>query len=74
MNKSETLAASPFRIWLNKVGTFFSKPYNVILLVLGIVVTITTIAPIVAIIKDTLTIHPGTIDAHLTGKTSGFPG
>ena len=72
MNKSETLAASPFRIWLNKVGTFFSKPYNVILLVLGIVVTITTIAPIVAIIKDTLTIHPGTIDAHLTGKTSGF--
>ena len=50
MNKSETLAASPFRIWLNKVGTFFSKPYNVILLVLGIVVTITSIGRMVAII------------------------
>ena len=72
MNKNQTLAASPFRIWLNKVGTFLSKPYNVILLVLGIVVTITTVAPIVAIVKDTLTIHPGTIDAHLTGKTSGY--
>ena len=72
MNKNQTLAASPFRIWLNKVGTFLSKPYNVILLVLGIVVTITTVAPIVAIVKDTLTIHPGTIDAHLTGKASGY--
>ena len=72
MKHNNTLAASPMRIWLNKLGTFFSKPYNVILLVLGIVVTITTIAPIVAIVKDTLSIHPGTIDAHLTGKTSGY--
>lgn len=72
MKQNNTLAASPFRIWLNKLGTFFSKPYNVILLVLGIVVTITTIAPIIAIIEDTLSIHPGTIDAHLTGKTSGY--
>ena len=72
MKQNNTLAASPFRIWLNKLGTFFSKPYNVILLVLGIVVTVTTIAPIIAIIEDTLSIHPGTIDAHLTGKTSGY--
>ena len=72
MKQNNTLAASPLRIWLNKLGTYLSKPYNVILLVLGIVVTITTIAPIVAIIEDTLSIHPGTIDAHLTGKTSGY--
>lgn len=72
MNRSNPLCASPARIWLNKLGAFFSKPYNVILLVLGIVVTVTTVAPIVAIVKDTLTIHPGTIDAHLTGKTSGY--
>lgn len=72
MKNNNTLAASPMRIWLNKLGTYLSKPYNVILLVLGIVVTITTIAPIVAIIEDTLSIHPGTIDAHLTGKTSGY--
>ena len=29
----------------NKIKTFFSKPHNVILLLMGIVVTITTIAP-----------------------------
>ena len=72
MKQNNPLTASPLRIWLNKLGTYFSKPYNVILLVLGIVVTITTVAPIVAIVKDTLSIHPGTIDAHLTGKTSGY--
>lgn len=72
MKQNNPLTASPMRIWLNKLGTYFSKPYNVILLVLGIVVTITTVAPIVAIVKDTLSIHPGTIDAHLTGKTSGY--
>ncbi len=72
MKQNNTLAASPMRIWLNRLGTYLSKPYNVILLVLGIVVTVTTIAPIVAIVEDTLSIHPGTIDAHLTGKTSGY--
>ena len=72
MKQNNPLTASPLRIWLNKLGTYFSKPYNVILLVLGIVVTITTVAPIIAIIQDTLSIHPGTIDAHLTGKASGY--
>lgn len=32
----------------------------------------TTVAPIVAIVEDTFKIHPGTIDAHLTGQTSGY--
>lgn len=72
MKQNNPLTASPLRIWLNKLGTYFSKPYNVILLVLGIVVTVTTVAPIIAIIEDTLSIHPGTIDAHLTGKASGY--
>ena len=59
-------------IYTNRVRTYFSKPQNVILLLFGIILTFTTIAPIVAIVKDTLTIHPGTIDAHLTGKASGY--
>ena len=59
-------------IYKNRVPTYFSKPQNVILLLFGIILTFTTIAPIVAIVKDTLTIHPGTIDAHLTGKASGY--
>ena len=59
-------------IYKTRVRTYFSKPQNVILLLFGIILTFTTIAPIVAIVKDTLTIHPGTIDAHLTGKASGY--
>lgn len=64
--------ASRLTIGLNKTKTFFSKPYNVILLLMGIVFTVTTVAPILAIIQDTLKIHPGTIDAHLTRQVSGY--
>ena len=56
----------------NKVKTFFSKPYNVILLLMGIVLTFTTFAPIIAIIEDTVKIHAGTVDANMTGKVSGY--
>ena len=56
----------------NKIVTFLSKPQNIILLVFGIVLTFSTVAPIVAIVRDTFQIHPGTIDAHLTGKASGY--
>ena len=57
---------------LNKIKTFFSKPHNVILLLMGIVLTFSTVAPIIAIVEDTFKIHPGTIDAYLTGKASGY--
>lgn len=56
----------------NKIKTFFSKPHNVILLLMGIVLTFSTVAPIIAIVEDTFKIHPGTIDAYLTGKASGY--
>ena len=59
-------------IFWNKIKTYFSKPQNVILLLFGIVLTFTTFAPVVAIVNDTLKIHPGTIDAHLSGKASGY--
>lgn len=64
-NKNNTVS-------LNKVRTYFSKPQNIILLLFGIVLTFTTFAPVVAIVRDTIIIHPGTIDAHLTGKVSGY--
>ncbi len=66
------LAAGRGTLLWNRFKTFLSKPYNVILLLLGILVTFTTVAPIIAIVRDTLMIHAGTIDAHLTKKTSGF--
>lgn len=56
----------------NKFKTYLSKPYNVILLLLGIVLTFSTVAPIVAIVQDTLKIHAGTIDQYLAKKASGF--
>ena len=72
MNQSPTLRTSRSGIVWNKILTFLSKPHNVILLLMGILVTVTTIAPVVAIVEDTFKIHPGTIDAHLTGQVSGY--
>ena len=57
---------------MNRIKTYFSKPQNIILLLFGIVLSFTTIAPIVAIVRDTFAIHPGTIDAYLTGQVEGF--
>ena len=64
--------ASASTIRLNKIKTYFSKPHNVILVLMGIVLTFSTFAPIIAIVQDTFKIHPGTIDAHLTGQSSGY--
>nr|WP_325211781.1 iron ABC transporter permease [uncultured Oscillibacter sp.] len=72
MNEPTALQASKSTIFFNKVKTFFSKPHNVILVLMGIVLTVTTVAPIVAIVEDTFKIHPGTIDAHLTGQAAGY--
>ena len=72
MNPSSPRTAGRPAILLNQLRTFFSKPHNVILLLMGIVLTVTTVAPIVAIVEDTFKIHAGTIDAHLTGKASGY--
>ncbi len=72
MNQSNTLQASGSAIFFNKLKTFFSKPHNVILLLMGIVLTVSTVAPIVAIVEDTFKIHAGTIDAYLTGQSSGY--
>jgi len=59
-------------VFLNKLKTYFMKPQNVILLLFGIVLTFTTVAPIVAIVQDTFKIHVGTIDAYLTKKSEGY--
>ena len=68
---TKSLPASKWVIFWNKVKTFFSKPQNTILVVMGLICTFTTLAPIIAIIEDTITVHPGTIDAQggATGLT-----
>ena len=45
MNQSKTLQPSGSAVALNKIKTFFSKPHNVILLLMGIVLTFSTVAP-----------------------------
>ena len=72
MKQAAALQANPAAVRRNKVKTFFSKPHNVILLLMDIVLTITTVAPIVAIVQDTFKIHPGTIDAYLAGTSQGY--
>ena len=72
MKQAAALQANPAAVRRNKVKTFFSKPHNVILLLMGIVLTITTVAPIVAIGQDTFKIHPGTIAADLAGTSQGY--
>ena len=57
MNQSATKKTSKMVIVLNKIKTYFSKPQNIILLLFGIVLTFTTVAPIVAIVEDTFKIQ-----------------
>ncbi|MBQ4640451.1 MAG: iron ABC transporter permease [Clostridia bacterium] len=52
-----------WRKLFGRLRTYFSKPQNVILLVLGIVLTVTTIAPMLTIVNDTFAVHEGSVDA-----------
>lgn len=39
---------------------------------MGILCTFTTVAPMIAILNDTIIVHPGTIDQYLSGKAEGY--
>lgn len=66
------MAITATQKFCNATKTYFAKPQNIILLLFGILLSFTTIAPIVAIVKDTVQVHPGTIDAFVSGKVSGY--
>ena len=53
---------SNFRRKWNRIWTYISKPQNAILLVLGIILTVTTIYPMVTILNDTVQLHSGSVD------------
>ena len=72
MNPNSEPSQNRGRIFFNHLKSFFGKPQNTILVIMGIICTITTFAPIIAIVEDTLKIHVGSIDQYLTGKTEGF--
>lgn len=54
---------SNFRRKVNTVWTYISKPQNAILLALGIILTITTLFPMITILRDTVLVHPGSVDS-----------
>lgn len=58
-----TVKINPWKLRWNRFKTWISKPQNAILLALGIILTLTTVLPMVTILKDTVTVHPGTKDA-----------
>lgn len=60
------------RTRLNRVFTWLRKPQNAILLAMGILLSITTIAPILSIFADTVTVHPGSVDSVNTNLTGGI--
>ena len=68
----QTAPVSRARVRLNRVLTYLSKPQNAILLALGIVLTFSTVAPMISILKDTVTVHVGSVDSHYTGLTEGY--
>ena len=72
MNSSSETSKNRRKVFFNHLKSFFGKPQNTILVIMGIICTITTFAPIVAIVEDTLKIHVGSIDQYLTGKSEGF--
>ena len=54
---------SPWKARFNRFITWVSKPQNAILLMLGIILTLTTIFPLITIVRDTVTVHNGSVDA-----------
>ena len=62
MTTASVQRASGFRRTWNRFRTYITKPQNAILLVLGIILTITTIYPMITIVRDTIRLHPGSID------------
>ena len=53
----------PWRIRFNRLRTTLGKPQNTILLILGILLTLTTLWPAYSILRDTVLVHSGSVDA-----------
>lgn len=62
---------SQARILVNKVGTYLSKPDNIILLMLGVILTLLTVSPLITILIDSFVIHSGGYEAAVSGLPVG---
>jgi|LAHS01.1.fsa_nt_gb iron(III) transport system permease protein len=59
------------RVFRNRMGTYFSKPDNMILLILGIILSVLTIAPLITIVLDSFLIHAGGYEGAISGLPVG---
>jgi iron(III) transport system permease protein len=59
------------RVLLNKAGSYFSRPDNMILLFLGIILSLLTFMPLIMTMLDAFLIHPGTNEVYYSGLTGG---
>lgn len=64
-------APGPVRLQVRRLKRYFAKPWNLILFILGVVLTISTLAPLAMIVVDTVTVHTGSVDDP-TGMGKGF--
>jgi len=71
MERTFSETRSKIRILSAKLAAYLGKPQNTILLALGIVLSITTFAPIISIIADTVSVHVGSVDSVNTGLSKG---
>ncbi len=55
-----------------RLAQFLSKPQNLILLLLGIVLTLTTVMPMLTILNDSISLHVGSVDAQRVGRDEGY--
>ena len=72
MTQQNLMKISASKIRLNKIKTFFMQPHNVILIIMGVLCTMTTVFPMVAILEDTIKVHPGTIETWWADKANGY--
>ena len=72
MTQQNLMKISASKIRLNKIKTFFMQPHNVILIIMSVLCTMTTVFPMVAILEDTIKVHPGTIETWWADKANGY--
>lgn len=59
------------RKFLGEMKTYFTKPENIILIVLGLLLTLFTLIPLFTVVLDSFTIHVGTAEPFISQKAPG---
>lgn len=68
MDQTNSIKGRKFR---GELKTYFSKPENIILIVLGLFLTVFTLIPLFTIFLDAFTIHVGTAEPIISGRPGG---